>query len=269
MSSVRRPHPDLVDEREPEAWQFPRVEVVRVASVTPRMTRITFALDGFVPDLPDQHFKIFFPRGRTDGPVVPIGPDWYRRLRAVPPERRPDMRLYTIREIRPGEVDVDFVLHGDEGPGSRFALNARPGDVVGIYGPVGTYLPLPKDDWVLLVGDETGLPAIGAILESLPEGLPVMVFAEIADAAERQPLRSAGELTLTWLHRDGRPAGGTDLLPEAVRRAVFPKGRGYAWVAAESAAVKAVRRHLVGERGFAKEDVEFAGYWSHGEVDEL
>lgn len=47
------------------------------------------------------------------------------------------MRAYTLRDARPdaGEVDIDFVIHGDEGgehgPAAQFALDAQPGDRVG------------------------------------------------------------------------------------------------------------------------------------------
>lgn len=50
----------------------------------------------------------------------------------------------------------------------------------------------------------------------------------------------------------------------AVRRAQLPSGKPYAWIAGESAEVRALRRHLVDERGFAREAVMFTGYWRRG-----
>lgn len=38
----------------------------------------------------------------------------------------------------------------------------------------------------------------------------------------------------------------------------------YAWLAAESGAVKALRRHLVRERGWDKSQIAFMGYWKQG-----
>ena len=35
-------------------------------------------------------------------------------------------------------------------------------------------------------GDETALPAIGTLLEALPDGKTAIVYAEVADAAEEQ-----------------------------------------------------------------------------------
>lgn len=273
MSSVRRRHPDLADEREWPDWQFPSVEVRDVRRVTPRTVRVTVGgpqLARLRPDLLDQHVKVFLPPAGSGPPVVPVGSDWYPRLKALPEDVRPAMRLYTVRAHRPEsqEIDLDFVLHGD-GPGSAWAARARPGDVIGLYGPVGTYYPRPEDDWQLLVADETALPAVAPILAGLPAGARALVFVEVADAREEQPLPTAGDVEVAWLHRDGIPPGRSTLLLDAVRGARLPAGRGYAWVAAESAAVRAIRRHLLDERGFARDDVEFAGYWSQGEVDEL
>ena len=47
----------------------------------------------------------------------------------------------------------------------------------------------------------------------------------------------------------------------AVRRAGLPTDRPFAWLAGEAGAVRALRRHLVEERGFDKRAIDFAGYW--------
>ncbi|MGC8383232.1 siderophore-interacting protein [Pseudomonas aeruginosa] len=55
--------------------------------------------------------------------------------------RRPPMRTYTIRALRreAGEVDIDFVLHGETGPASRWAAHARPGERLVMSAPDGEY----------------------------------------------------------------------------------------------------------------------------------
>jgi NADPH-dependent ferric siderophore reductase len=62
-----------------------------------------------------------------------------------------------------------------------------------------------------------------------------------------------------WLHRDG--AGHGSKLVEAVRTAKLPAGSVEAWLAGEASMVRALRRHLVGERGWPKSVIEFTGYW--------
>jgi NADPH-dependent ferric siderophore reductase len=85
---------------------------------------------------PDQRIKVFFPcpaRRCRRSPAVKTGP----RYRALPDDQRPPMRTYTIRQLRAeqGEVDVDFVIHGETGPASRWAMHARPGDRVVLLAP--------------------------------------------------------------------------------------------------------------------------------------
>ena len=253
-----------------------RAEVVRTRRISPSTLRVTFG----GPDLAlctsagnDQRVKLFFPlAGQTD-PVVPEGPDWFREFRAMPDDIRPPIRTFTISGLRTGacELDVDFVLHGDLGPASRWAGRAVPGDRVAILAPdarhpeiVGyQYRPGAHTDWSLLAGDETALPAITAILSAMPVGRRALVFLEVASALEMRLLDCSGRVDVTWLVRGGRPAGG-GLLREAIAQAAFPAGRPYAWLAGESGAVVALRRHLVRERGFDKSDVYFSGYWLLG-----
>ena len=75
---------------------------------------------------PDQRVKLFFPKdGGSLDPLFEIAKleehDWYGAYRALPDTQRPAARTYTIRALRPenAEVDVEFVLHGDNGPASR------------------------------------------------------------------------------------------------------------------------------------------------------
>jgi NADPH-dependent ferric siderophore reductase len=79
-------------------------------------------------------------------------------------DRRPQVRTYTVRrlDLEAGTIDVDFMLNGDHGLGSRWALNARPGDVIGVRGSTGRRQP--EVTWYLLVGDETALLVIAGLL---------------------------------------------------------------------------------------------------------
>jgi NADPH-dependent ferric siderophore reductase len=167
-------------------------------------------------------------------------------------------RNYTVRRIDAGraEVDVDFVLHGDHGRASAWAARATAGREIGFAGPRTHWRDEPEADWTLLVADETGVPALLAILESLPPAHPVLALAEVAGPDERLP--SAREVQ--WLLRGG-PAGTTDLLPRTVAALELPPGRGRAWGAGESRAMRRVRDHLREERGLESETVRILGYW--------
>ncbi|WP_020668813.1 SIP domain-containing protein [Amycolatopsis nigrescens] len=253
------------------------IEVTAITRVTPRMARITFGGDDladFGRTEPDQQVKLYFPKPGQSAPRLPEPSQdgdfmgWYQEFNAIPETEQPWTRSYTIRAHRQGSIDIDFVLHEDAGPATRWALAAKPGDVLGIFGPSPLFTrPTPlatsihQSGSLLLAGDETAIPAISAILESLPEGSKALACIEIADAAEEQPFETAGDVTVRWLPRGDVAAGHSDLLVEAVRAAEFGPGPVFAWVAGEAGMVRTLRRHLVGERGVPKSSIEFTGHW--------
>ncbi|MEU5691910.1 siderophore-interacting protein [Actinosynnema sp. NPDC020468] len=246
----------------------PRVlRVKAVRNVTPKMVRVTLAgpdLDGFQEAAPADHVKLFFPAERDGLPVMPkLGPEGLERDPNAP---RPTFRDYTVREYRAeqGELDIDFVVHG-EGPGSSWAAGAREGDAVGVLGPRGSVLVPKGRDWYLVAGDETALPALARWLEQADEGETVFAFVEVADEAEHQELTSKADVRLTWLYRDGAEAGSTTLLHDAIAALVLPEGSGFAWVAGEANSLKPIRRLLRDERGLPRESIDVDGYWKRGE----
>ncbi|GCD41588.1 siderophore-interacting protein [Streptomyces paromomycinus] len=150
------------------------------------------------------------------------------------------------------------------GPATRWAHRAAPGDTLGMFGPSAYFarpVPLGTADWMLLAGDETALPAIGTLAEWLPEGARAVAYIEVTDAADEQTFDTRGDLTVHWLHRGTGPAAPGEPLVEAVRGARFPAGSVFAWLAGEAGAVRALRRHLVEDRGLDKRDIDFTGYW--------
>lgn len=206
--------------------------VLRVTKLSPNFTRITFTgdeVEHFGQDGLDQRIKLLLPRadgtypelGLFDNPR-PAMIDWYRRWRELPDEERNAIRTYTIRAVRPQlrEIDVDFVLHGDTGPASAWALHAAPGDPLIIVGPDSrAEAPAGGIEWrpgrakrVLLAGDETAAPAICAILESLDSDIVGEVFIEVPDPADRLEISHPEGVTVTWLGR-GSEAHGARLEP--------------------------------------------------------
>jgi len=236
------------------------LQVRRSTLVTPRMVRVTLGGDelaGFGGAGPDRRIKMFFPVPGQDRPAIPRaasgGPVWPSG------EARPAIRTYTVRRFDAdlGELDVDFVLHEGHGPAAAWARDAQPGAWVGVSEPGGRYEPDATADFHVVIGDETALPAVTTVLAALPAGVPALAFLEIADADEEQEL--PGSAAVTWVHRGDAAPG--EPLDAAVRAATFPAGRGQAWLSGESACVKDLRTHLLGERGIDRRAVYATGYW--------
>lgn len=167
-----------------------------------------------------------------------------------------------------GALEIDFALHGDDGPISAWAERAQVGDgfeISDVHPRSGFSIQAATSHY-LLFGDETGLPAIGAILEALPAHARAQVFAEVTDAGEEQPLTSRAALSLTWLHRAGDKPESSMLLEAAARSMDLPE-RAAIWIAAESGQVAALRQLLLKERGLDRADLYASGYWKRGEAD--
>jgi len=254
---------------------FREMRVVAVRDLTPGMRRITLAgADLARFDSHHLHVRLLFPPDGLAPGATPCWPRLNARGGIVWPDgrRKPDERKYTLRrvDVAAGTVDIDMVVHADTGgPGSAFAVNAKPGDAVGMAGPGGG--GIGRADWYLLAGDETALPAIGRILEGLPPGSRGCAFIEVAGAAEEQPLARPPGIDLQWLHRNGAPAGTTSMLADAVSAAAGPDsgsgGTVFAWAAGEFEMFRAVRRHLREDRGLGKAEHLAVAYWRRGIAD--
>jgi NADPH-dependent ferric siderophore reductase len=238
-----------------------KLEVLRVTDLTPRMRRVTLhgpELTGFISLGTDDHVKLLFattpeeqaaldnfmPGTNGDGP-------------------KPAMRDYTPRryDAVSGELDIDFVLHGD-GPAATWAAQAAVGQYLYIAGPRGSMIVPDMFDSYLLIGDETALPAIARRLEELPASRRALVVVEIEDAAERQALASQAQVEMIWVLR------GEQNLLDVTRQLTLPEGSLYAWVATESALSRKVRRVLLDEFKLDEAAVKAAGYWRLADTDE-
>ncbi|MCI4067073.1 siderophore-interacting protein [Micromonospora sp. R77] len=175
-------------------YRFYAARVVATRPVGASLVRITLGgpeLADFAGGGRDQSVSLFLPRPGQPAPVLPTGDDWYAAWRAMDPQVRAVMRSYTIREQRPqrAEVDIDLVRHGDTGPATRWAGRARPGDRVALLGPAVPdnrsvcFRPPAGTDEVLLVADETALPAVAGILAWLPAGA-THVLVEVPHSAD-------------------------------------------------------------------------------------
>jgi NADPH-dependent ferric siderophore reductase len=181
----------------------------------------------------------------------------------------PARRRYTVRTWDPvaKQLTLDFVVHGDLGVAGAWAVHAEPGSVLVFEGPAGGFLPDAEADWLLLVGDESALPAIAASLERLPEGT-LAVARVLCDGKDHElELSCSGELDLEWVHRT-HGDGDDLLLADALREIPFPRGRVQAFVHGEATEIREIRRHLLVERGLTRQDMSCSPYWRSDMTDE-
>lgn len=241
------------------------LRVLRVASVrplTPSMRRIVFHgqnLSHF--DRPDQmHCRLIFAPKDTAPPIWPMLDD---NGRVVWPGQKMPTRVYTLRSIDASHdaLTIDFALHDNAGPATQWALAAAPGDRVGIVGPAaGGAKPA---SFYVLAGDETGLPGIARILESLPDGARGHTFVEVCDRLAELPLARPPGVQLHWLHRLDAPAGTTTLLPDAIRAMEWPATLDdvFVWGGCEHKAFRAIHRYLKDDLGLASSQQVLYSHW--------
>ncbi|BBH67328.1 siderophore-interacting protein [Actinoplanes sp. OR16] len=255
----------------------PHVVMLDVAGserISPNVVRVTFGGEGlekFTPLGYDQWFRLFLARPGQDTLKLPTRTSglWYAQYLATAKPKRPFVRNYTVRAHRPGELDVDFVVHtdatGHSGPASTFALNATPGQQAGLLDQGCGYNPRAEHEWTLLVADETGLPAVAGICESLPEDARGIAIVELPSIEDKQDFRTPPGIDLIWVARNGDAHGVPgELALETLRATELPSGTVYAYLVGESALATGARRYLVGERRIPKQNVDFIGYWRHG-----
>ncbi len=246
--------------REPPA--FRQVEVRRTEALTPRLLRVTLTgpeLAGFAVQEPAASVRLLLP---PPGETELTMPAWNGNEFLLPDGQRATIRTLTPRGVdsATGDLDVDVVIH-DGGTLSAWAGAARPGDAAAVSGPGRGYAIEPDVATFVLAGDETAIPAMSQLLETLPVSPRVQVLVEVADpvASHELPGRDAD---IEWfVQPNGAPPG--EALVTAVRDAQIDADA-RVWVAGEAAAVQRIRRHLFDERGITRAQSVVRGYWKHG-----
>ncbi|MEI2296602.1 siderophore-interacting protein [Ensifer sp. MJa1] len=238
----------------------PRIERVRhetrrrflvvsgIERITPGMLRITLSGDDladFVSLGADDHVKVFVK-----------GADGSEERRDYTPRRYDnDARLLAL----------DFALH-EAGPVTAWAMNAKVGDPLEIGGPRGSAVLSGDVGRLLLIGDETALPAIGRRIEEAKSGHEITSIAAVTGPEERQTFRTEATLSTHWAYRPLEQASDPKALLSVVRSVAIEPGT-FVWIAAEAAVTRAIRAHFVEERGLPLNWLKASGYWVKGKAD--
>lgn len=265
----------------PETTELIPLTVLRSERLSAHWIRVTLGggeIEKFRPMGFDQWFRLFLPIGGDAGldrvPAKANKMFGYLKFLRIPDGERPVMRNYSVRAYRPAtagsgaEIDVDFVLHGSAadgtaGPASRWAETCRPGEHVLIIDEGLTFNPQRGMDRVVLVGDETALPAIASISASLPAEAIGTAIIEVPSDEDALAFPHPSGVEVVWIVRPSDAAPGA-LALQTLGRTALPDEPFHAYAAGEQALASGARKHLVGERGVDKNAVSFCGYWKIG-----
>ncbi len=246
--------------------------VVARERLTPHLVRVTFAggdLEQFEFQGFDQWFRLAVPThpsgDRFDNLPANFGIGGYLRYRTLPASTRPVIRNYTVRAYRcaPAELDVDFVVHGTDGIAAPWAAAVEPGAEIAFIDQGCGWKQPAGTDRVLLVADESGLPAAAGILRDLPRDTVGDAIIELFDLADRQDVQAPDGVTVRWVVRDAGELPGAAALPALASLDVAAETT-YGFAVGESAVATGARRLLVNERGLPRAHVTFCGYWKVG-----
>lgn len=219
-----------------------------------RTSRVTFAADFDVSTVrPASHLSLWF-SDPTSGLMEPG-------------QQRQPKRTLTPRFVDgPNKtITVDFVLHGS-GPASSWASTAQAGDVIWA-GPIKGGFDLPADpNFLVLIGDDTGIPAIGTIVEAVEQRVGTCVIIEVVDERDERQVSPQRHVDPIWLHRGDDP-GRTGLATLNLIREIQVPDDAYWWIAGEREAIRAIRDVLIHDRAVDRDHFSLNAHWRLTETD--
>lgn len=241
-----------------------RILTVKSAKyLTPNMIRVTFS----GPELAG------FPEGREGGNCKLLLPEvdetresFEQRFSFGPPPAR---RTYTVRHYRKDtqELDIDFVAHGDNGPASRWATHAKPGDFLGFMGPSPAKVTQFNADWYLVAADPSAVPVAAVTLEAMPRDAKGIAIFEMTSAEDAQDIDAPDGIDVHWLVNPTPTTPSTQQM-DFIRAMDWPSGRVQTCIAGESSVIKEMRAFLAHEKHVPREDTYISGYWKIGLVED-
>lgn len=217
--------------------------------VSPKMIRITATgedLADFNSMAPDDHLKLMVDTGGE----------------------KPEMRDYTPRyfNIEKRLLVVDFAIH-EAGPATQWAINAKIGDELLIGGPRGSSQLTKTFDWLLLIGDETALPAMGRWVEESSEELTILTLGIVADESEEQQWTTKAQHKALWAHRPSSDDTSGNAAIDRLKSVQLPAGEGFIWIAAEAKAAREIKAFVLDTWSHPAQFVKSSGYWVKGMAD--
>ncbi|MGO2745631.1 siderophore-interacting protein [Microbacterium sp.] len=239
-------------ERQRLDLQFRNVTLTAREQLAPNYVRVRLEGDdlyGFASLGSDDHMRLFFPTETTDS---------IEELRAAP------SREYTPLVWDENWLEVEFVIHGDEGVASRWAATAPIGAQIGVGGPRGSAVLTGTPGSWFLAGDETAIPAIRRFAALIGDQ-PARIVIEVRGSEDEIDIDAP--VKVEWVRRGDEPAGSAlitflDGLAESDAVGEDP----FVFVAAEQSIVKPGRA-LLARWGVDTDHAVVKGYWKREEAE--
>lgn len=216
-------------------------------------------LGGFAIESPASSVRLLLP---PPGQNTIVMPTWSGNQFDLPDGSRAPIRTFTPRRFDPDrlELTLDMVLHAG-GAAADWARGAENGDEVAVSGPGRSEELDDSARSFLLAGDESAIPAISQLLESINAEHSIDVHIEVATAEGRLDLPAHPNTVITWHEAATGSAPGDAMAAAVMGIEELPDA---VWVAGEAASVQRLRKYLFNERGRDRSSVTARGYWKLG-----
>lgn len=245
--------------------------VVRKTYITPHYLRI-FLIGDSVSEIADTtvgiNNKIIIPPAGTKHFTMPVMNPETKTLEYTDSNAIPVIRTYTHRgiDLDKNEIWIDFVIHGEEGPASAWAMHSKPGDSLGVMMKRGKReLYAPAENY-MLAGDATAIPVIGVILEDLPATAKGTAILEVYDENEIMEIPTKADIRIIWTY-NSNPQKGSEIAT-VLKAQPLPATARFAYIAAEFSTVKEIRNYLRKEQGWSREELYAYSYWKSGVAED-
>lgn len=236
---------------------FRTASVAEVEELGPRMLRVVAGgseLCDFATPEPAASIRVLVP-APGDRLVLP---QWNGNEFLMPDGERPLLRTFT-----PVVVDADsgliefWVVRHPGGAVSGWAETAKPGDPLAISGPGSGYELPDAASSLLVLGDETAIPAVRQLAGVAAQaGLSVEAHVEVIDPGAVLDLG----FDVRWhVTQPGAVAGRR--LVEVVDAVAHLDEGVHVWAAGEASAMQAIRKRLFDALGVERTRTSVRGYW--------
>lgn len=241
------------------------LQVFRKEYVTPHFIRVYLTGEDvlkFTDCTPGINLKILIPPTPTEKVYFP---EYGKKKKSIPKELAPWARTYTLSgtDLENKLIWIDFVAHGSEGPASAWAINAQPGNSLGIIAKRSKKMVYnPHANYYILAGDATAIPVLSCILNDLPSSAKGVCLLEVHSAEDEQELATKADIRFIWIHNPDLKKESK--LAETFMELELPKGNRYAFIAAEKSSVKQIQHYLKKEEKWDKGEFYTKAYWKAG-----